>query len=188
MTLAIHPVTPDRWDDLEALFGPRGAYSGCWCMYFRQTAKQFSACAGDANRELFRSIVESGEEPGLLAYRDDEPAGWTAVSPRETFSRVLRSRVIKPQDDRTGVWAIPCFFIGRAHRRRGVGSALLGAAVEFAQQRGATAVEGYPYETDGDMPAAEAYVGTVSMFAAHGFEPVEPVRAPKRRVMRKVLA
>ncbi len=26
---AVHPVTPDRWPDLERLFGPRGACGGC---------------------------------------------------------------------------------------------------------------------------------------------------------------
>ena len=30
LDLTFHPVTPDRWPDLERLFGPRGAYSGCW--------------------------------------------------------------------------------------------------------------------------------------------------------------
>ena len=25
----IQPLTPDRWDDLETLFGPRGADGGC---------------------------------------------------------------------------------------------------------------------------------------------------------------
>src|SRR5262245_14820805 len=28
----IHPLTPERWPDLEQLFGPRGACAGCWCM------------------------------------------------------------------------------------------------------------------------------------------------------------
>ena len=32
LTLAFHPVTPDRWPDLERLFGPHGANSGCWCL------------------------------------------------------------------------------------------------------------------------------------------------------------
>jgi len=30
--IAIHPVTPERWADLEELFGPSGGYGGCWCM------------------------------------------------------------------------------------------------------------------------------------------------------------
>jgi hypothetical protein len=30
LDLTFYPVTPDRWPDLERLFGPRGAYPGCW--------------------------------------------------------------------------------------------------------------------------------------------------------------
>ena len=30
------PLTPETWGDLETLFGPRGAYSGCWCMWWRR--------------------------------------------------------------------------------------------------------------------------------------------------------
>jgi hypothetical protein len=33
--LDVRPVTSERWDDLLVLFGDRGAYSGCWCMWFR---------------------------------------------------------------------------------------------------------------------------------------------------------
>jgi hypothetical protein len=30
------PLTSDRWDDLERLFGPeRGAFAGCWCLWFK---------------------------------------------------------------------------------------------------------------------------------------------------------
>jgi hypothetical protein len=29
------PLTADRWNDFEALFGPRGAVGGCWCMWWR---------------------------------------------------------------------------------------------------------------------------------------------------------
>jgi hypothetical protein len=35
--LEVHPLTPERWADFERLFGPRGAYGGCWCMYWRIT-------------------------------------------------------------------------------------------------------------------------------------------------------
>src|SRR3984893_15308533 len=27
--LSFYPLTPDRWDDFEVLFGPRGACAGC---------------------------------------------------------------------------------------------------------------------------------------------------------------
>ena len=34
-------VTSERWDDFEELFGTRGAYGGCWCMWWRLTRKEF---------------------------------------------------------------------------------------------------------------------------------------------------
>ena len=39
--LSFHPLTPERWDDFEALFGPRGACGGCWCMYWRRSAADY---------------------------------------------------------------------------------------------------------------------------------------------------
>ena len=30
-----HTLTPDRWPDFEKLFGEKGAYGGCWCMWWR---------------------------------------------------------------------------------------------------------------------------------------------------------
>ncbi|HEC62059.1 MAG TPA: hypothetical protein ENI27_07380 [bacterium] len=37
--LLFKAVTPDRWSDLEELFGRQGAYSGCWCMWRRKAAR-----------------------------------------------------------------------------------------------------------------------------------------------------
>jgi hypothetical protein len=28
--LAFYPVTPERWQDLQTLFGEHGAYGNCW--------------------------------------------------------------------------------------------------------------------------------------------------------------
>ena len=44
--LDIHPLTPDRWDDFEELFGERGAYGGCWCMWWRITRAEFERQKG----------------------------------------------------------------------------------------------------------------------------------------------
>lgn len=75
MKLAFHPLTPDRWDDVEALFGERGACAGCWCMYWRRSAKAYEAGKGAGNRSAFRRIVKRGDEPGVIAYADGEPVG-----------------------------------------------------------------------------------------------------------------
>jgi len=38
MDLVVHPLTPARWPDLEAVFNARGCSvaRGCWCMYYRR--------------------------------------------------------------------------------------------------------------------------------------------------------
>src|SRR5688500_14923177 len=118
--IVVRPVTPSRWNDLETLFGPSGAYSGCWCMFFRQTASEYSACAGDDNMRQMKALVQRNRVPGLVAYRDKEPVGWVSVAPREEFGRVERSPLFKREDTaESNVWSIVCFFVHRSHRGTG---------------------------------------------------------------------
>lgn len=179
----VHPVTPARWADLEALFGPRGAVGGCWCMYWRLRAKDYEAGLGDENRAALHALVAAGREPGLLAYVAGQPAGWCSLGPRETFPRFARSRTLQPIDDRP-VWSIVCFFVDRRFRRRGLMGALLQAAVAYAREHGARIVEGYPIDP-GEQRYAEVYswTGYLDAFRAAGFVEVAR-RSEKRPIMR----
>lgn len=183
MEIAIQPATGERWADLAALFGERGACGGCWCMFWRQTGAQFTARKGDGNRRALRRLVQSGEPPGLLAYVDGEPAGWIAVAPRRDYGRLERSRILKPVDDHPGVWSVTCFYVARPHRRHGLTVELLRAAVKFAAGRGARIVEGYPVEAAGMKPDVFMYTGLASAFLKAGFREVAR-RSPTRPVMR----
>jgi GNAT superfamily N-acetyltransferase len=180
------PVTPALWKDLETLFGPRGACGGCWCMWWRLPRAEYERGKGESNREALRTLVEGGEPPGLLAYLDGRPAGWCALAPREDFPVLARSRVLNPVDG-VPVWSVVCFFIARPYRRQGVGVALLRAAIEYAAQRGATVVEGYPVEPrTGSVPDAFAWTGTPRLFERAGFDEVLR-RSPTRPIMRRTL-
>ncbi|HYU57703.1 MAG TPA: GNAT family N-acetyltransferase [Actinomycetota bacterium] len=185
--IEVRPVTPDRWDDLAALFGIRGGYGHCWCMWWRVTSAEFEGGIrerGRGNRRRMRTLVRDGAEPGLLAYRDGRPVGWVSVAPRDQFGRIERSRVLGPVDDRP-VWSIVCFFIGRAHRASGVGTALLEAAVRHAADRGATEVEAYPVDPAARVYSnADAYTGLLPMFLRAGFREVER-RSAARPIVRK---
>lgn len=166
--LQFYPLTVDRWSDLEALFGDRGACGGCWCMWWRLTRAVFKRQRGEANRKALRSLVASGEVPGILAYADLQPIGWCAVAPRDSYPVLQRSRALKPIDDKP-VWAITCLFVKKAWRRKGVSVQLLRAATEYVKARGGHIVEGYPVESAKKLPDAFAWTGLVSAFQQAGF-------------------
>jgi GNAT superfamily N-acetyltransferase len=168
--LTIHPLTPDRWPDLEELFGPGGADGGCWCMFWRLAQKDYAASGPAKNRESLKTAAGAGQPTGLLAYADDQAVGWCGVSPKVDFNRLQRSRIIPPTT-LEATWSIVCFFIHRGWRGKAVASGLLNAAFEYAISHGAAVVEAYPVDTTGDrIPAASGYPGTLDMFLAAGFE------------------
>jgi len=183
--LSFHPLTPERWPDLERLFGKNGACGGCWCMWLRLPRKEFVAGKGDGNRRALKAIVEAGEVPGILAYAGHEPAGWCAVAPREQHPIWDRSRNFKRIDDEP-VWSISCFFIAKPYRRRGMSRLLIEAAAAFVKRRGGRIVEGYP--TDSVTKTADPFVwtGMLSSFTAAGFKECAR-RSPTRPMVRLVV-
>jgi GNAT superfamily N-acetyltransferase len=155
-------------------------------MWWRLPRRLYDAQKGETNRAEFQALVERGDEPGLLLYRDSGPIGWCAVGPRETFPTLCRSRTLAPVDDQP-VWAVPCLFIARSQRRQGLSVVLLRAAVAHAAARGATIVEGYPVEPKTDrLPDAFAWTGLPSAFRAAGFVEVAR-RSPTRPIVRLIV-
>jgi GNAT superfamily N-acetyltransferase len=177
------PLTSERWPDFERLFGERGAVGGCWCMWWRIKRSEFERQKGEGNKQAMKTIVESGEVPGLLAYDGDTAIAWCSVAPREHFPVLQRSRTLKPVDD-TPVWSIVCFLVKKGYRGQGLAAQLLRAAVEHVKEQGGSVVEGYPVEPRKDpMPTVFAYTGFASTFRKAGF--VECLRRSETRpIMR----
>jgi len=185
--LEIAPATPDRKDDLLDLFGPNGAYSNCWCTWWLLRGRDWDATPKEGRRALLMGLVERGEAPGLIAYRDGTPVGWCAVGPRSRYERFMspRARVYRPFDEEP-TWVVNCFFIPREHRGQGIATALLDAAVRFAGARGARIVEGYPIDrTASAHTSSSLFVGSLSTFHAAGF--AEVARTGDRPLVRKEL-
>jgi ribosomal protein S18 acetylase RimI-like enzyme len=175
--LRIVPLTPDRFDDLGELFAT-GDPRWCWCMYFRARGQTWANASPRDNRDTLRGLTElagkgGGETPGLVAYAGKQVAGWVSLGPREDYERLAYAKLLRRVDERP-VWSIVCFVVGRQHRRRGVASALLDAAIAHARERAATTLEAYPlHESRGKVSSSAAYVGTQGMFERAGFEVVE---------------
>jgi GNAT superfamily N-acetyltransferase len=183
LSLTFQPLTPERWSDLQKLFGERGACGGGWCTTWRLTRADFVRQKGDANKAAFRRIVKSGQTPGVLAYSDGQAIGWCAVAPREAYSFLERSRVLARVDEKP-VWSVTCLFVAKAFRQGGVSVQLLRAAAEHAARHGARIVEGYPVVPRKDrMPDVFAWTGTLSAFRRAGFKEVAR-HSPARPIVR----
>jgi GNAT superfamily N-acetyltransferase len=184
--LVFKPVTSAEWNDLEALFERFDQFKGCWCMWWRTKRSEFQKQFGEGNRQALKSIVDSGQVPGLLAYLQGEPIAWCGVGPREAFPVLGRSPTLKPVDDQP-TWSIVCFFVAKPFRGRGVTEALIQAAIAYAEEQGARIVEAYPIIPESSKnPALEAFTGVVSTFERLGFERVIQ-RSKIRPIMRYVI-
>jgi GNAT superfamily N-acetyltransferase len=189
--LEILPLTSERFADIATLFGEGGDPKWCWCSFFRVRNVDFRTATPELNRSVLERAVEAteadGRAPGLVAYRGGVPIGWVSVGPRDDYARLQHSKVLAPLDDRP-VWSIVCFVVSRQARGQGVATALLEAAVAYAGQHGATLVEAYPMETEGQrVRAAHAFKGTVAMFERAGFEVVMRRQANRASTPRPIV-
>ena len=171
--LLIKPLTPETWNDFEILFGPKGAYAGCWCMWWRLSRKDFEKGQGQGNHQAMKELVASGTIPGLIAYSDNTPCGWCSVAPREHFSSLERSRVLKRIDDKA-VWSIVCFFILKGYRGKGLGEKLIRGAISYVKSNGGRIIEAYPTVVRSPhAPPVSTFMGIPQIFKRTGFEEVK---------------
>ena len=182
MRFEVRPVTRDRWDDLVEMFD-RSIVRTCFCMYYRKTGS--GTGPGRENRTAMKALVDRGIVPGLIGYEDGVPVAWVSLGPREEYSKLARSPVMKPVDDRP-VWSIVCFFVAREARGRGLARRMLRAAQEYARSNGARLLEAYPVDKDEPSHPDFMFFGAKSMYDRAGFREVAR-RKPTRPVVRKTL-
>jgi GNAT superfamily N-acetyltransferase len=192
--LSIVPANQASCEDLQTIFGARGPASRCQCQRYKlQPRESFSGFPAEERAHRLRLQTECGHPgsattSGLVAYLDGEPVGWCAVEPRPAYTGLVRNsrvpwegRAEDKADD--SVWAVTCLFARAGFRRRGLSRALARAAVDFARERGALALEGYPMVTK-DVIAEELHVGTEGVFTAAGLTVVS--RPTLRRVVMRI--
>lgn len=154
-------------------------------MHWRQElGEDWSQAKGAVNKRRLRALVEGGRAHGVLAYVDGEPVGWAAFDRRRDFAKLDRAPSFVC-DDADRVWSLPCFFVKAGHRKQGVASALLAAAVAAVRRRRGQVIEAYPVRPGKfgkAIPAAFAWTGTIPMFEAAGFAPVGACDRGKQRM------
>ncbi|CCG03326.1 GNAT family N-acetyltransferase [Blastococcus saxobsidens] len=168
MAIEVRPA--NDFGDVATMVGPKRPDANvCWCLSYRIPSKENLALAGPARGERVRQLLREDPPPGVLAHDGAEVVGWAAVHPRAgtTFAR---NRKI-PRIDDLAVWSLWCVRVRSGHRGRGIAHSLVEGAVEFARERGAPAIEGYPVDNDGaKVDLTMAYVGTRKLFERAGFQ------------------
>jgi GNAT superfamily N-acetyltransferase len=189
------PANEASCEVLQQVFGTRGAAATCQCQRYKLRPREAFAKfpAAERARRLRQQThcghPESDTTSGLVAYLDSEPVGWCAVEPRPAYTGLVRNnrvpwegRTEDKTDDR--VWAVTCVFTRAGFRRRGIGYALAEAAVGFARERGARALEAYPMLPGQKMLLEELHVDSRSIFAAAGLTEVS--HPTLRRVVMRI--
>jgi GNAT superfamily N-acetyltransferase len=187
--LRIVPANRADPGDLDAIFGSRGSAFRCRCQRYRlERGETFAGTPVEERAMRLRDQTRAGQPDasattGLVAYLGDEPVGWVAVAPRAGHQGLVREFTVPwkgREEDRAdaSVWAITCLFVRAGHRRSGLSRELAAAAVAFARERGARAVEAYPITTTAVIDE-ELHVGTVPTFEAAGL--TEVAHPTKRR-------
>jgi GNAT superfamily N-acetyltransferase len=190
-SIAVRPLTPERWPDLEAIFAARGCSiaRGCWCMYYRESGRPTwtDAASRRQQRRLGLRALSAADPPaGLIGYRGKIPVGWISLGPRADYARLRRSPVMKPVDD-LPVWSVICFVVPAQFRHQGVASALLQGAIGYARRRGVRLLEAYPVDKAERGADEWLWHGAMSMYEKAGFVEVAR-RRPQRPVVRRTLA
>jgi GNAT superfamily N-acetyltransferase len=192
--IRVVPANEAAWEDLQAVFGTRGPAARCQCQRYKLRPREHYAGfpveerARRLREQTACGLPDSRTTSGLVAFLGDDPAGWCAVGPRPSYEGLVRNNRVpwaEREEDKgdESVWAVTCLFARAGYRKRGVGRALARAAVGFARERGARALEGYPMTTK-DALLEELHVGTVAMFADVGFAEVS--RPTVRRVVMRI--
>lgn len=195
--LQVVPANEARWEDLQAIFGSRGSAAGCQCQRFKLGYKEsFGSFPVEERAYRLRIQTNCGQPDadvtsGLVAYLEGVPVGWCAVEPRTAYSgllRVFRTPWVGRNEDRTdeSIWAVTCVFARVGYRRQGISHALAKAAVDFARERGARALEAYPLITEPgeEVMWGEMLVGSRSIYEAAGLHEVS--RPSLRRAVMRI--
>ncbi len=182
MNFSSRPATPELIPDLFLVLKKCW---GCWCMYFRSDPSEFKTAGSQLRKEWMESLVRSGRVPGIIGYWNGTPMAWCSLAPRPEFSRLDRSRFLKPVDD-LPVWSIVCFWVNKEFRGQGVTELLLKDAMDFGRSQGAKAFEAYPFDPAHSKGKSDHwYTGVMSTFQRLGFCEVAR-RSPKRPIMRMI--
>jgi GNAT superfamily N-acetyltransferase len=196
--VSIVPANHASWADIRTVVGTMRCHGAmCFCQRFKIGWSDWRDVTFTDEERAHRLREQTdcghpgdGPTSGLIAYVDGRPAGWCNVESRSELPYIPEPRVMskKRGEDRAdpAVWAVACFVVRTELRWGGMMRALAAAAVEFARQRGARALEAYPMLTEPgvEITWGELHVGSRNVFSEAGL--AEVAHPTKRRYVMRI--
>ncbi len=176
-------------DALLALFESAG--NGCYCNYWHFEGDKnawLEKCylKPEDNRAALRKRLAQPELCGVVALSGPDACGWLKITRGATLPRLYEQRVYRnlpcfgaAPGARESVYAIACMYVAEAARGLGVARQLLAAAIEFARQAGASAIEAFPRalpDAAEKLRPDEIWMGPETLFSEAGFASVSDFR------------
>lgn len=181
------PLSEETWPAFDQLVASEGGvWGGCWCIGFHLDPK---GPKGQCKpyRENKQRLVQEGRALASLVFEGDEAVGWCQFGRTDDLPNIKNRKNYEAELDRLPEWRIPCFYVGKKHRKKGVAKiALAGALAEIARLGGGT-VEAYPFDVEGQKTSSSfLHGGTLAMFERMGFERVRLI-GKTQWVVRKLI-
>lgn len=190
------------WPDFEELFSRGNGWDFCACMLSRRgrhlSGRSFPnrAAMREQNMADALDLVQEGRAHGILVYADGVVAGWCQYGTAEELP-IWTTTPSRAAGERQ--WRITCFVTDKAYRGDGVARRALRATLISIRKKGGGVVEARPIVWDdgrmsslfpesepatsnawfrarqrlGNVPNGNK--GSLSMFEAEGFEPVDAI-------------
>jgi GNAT superfamily N-acetyltransferase len=170
VSIRVERFAPERVADFRRVHSDENGAGWCRCVAWWVPAWDgWGERTAEENAALREALCAGGEYDGLLAYDGADPVGWCQLGPRDRLEKLVAQLELEPDP---AVWAVTCFLVVPAARRRGVAAALLHAAVEEARTQGASRLEGYPRAAAEDP--GELWTGPAELYLRAGFEEIRP--------------
>src|SRR5579864_2365107 len=130
------PLSPETWPAFAKLVEDNGGiFGGCWCIAFHLDPK---GPKGQMKpyKETKEKLVCEGKAQAAIVFNGDEALGWCKFGKCADLPNIKNRKNYEAGLDVLPDWRLPCFYVGKIHRKKGVAKVALKGALAMIREKG----------------------------------------------------